>query len=279
MPSVFAYMDYRAFLRDYCAARKKDMPGFSYRLLSKRAGISSTGFLSWVVSGRRNLSTRLALDIAGALRLSKAETAYFTTLVSFNQATDTVEKNHYFDELRTLRPASARSLRDEQREYYSRWYYAAVRELVAVCRIDDYGRVAQLLEPSIRPSEARQALALLERLGLIAQDRDGRYRQTDKLITSCGAPIEPACIHRYQTDTMELAAGALHRFDKSRRDISTVTMSVNARGMELIRKRAEQFRTEVMSIARTSTDPDRIVQLNIQLFPLSSDELNREGES
>ncbi|MBD3240726.1 MAG: TIGR02147 family protein [Chitinivibrionales bacterium] len=272
MPTVYEYMDYRAFLRDHCAERRKSMPGFSYRLLSKRAGISSSGFLSWVVNGRRNLSTRLALDIAKALKLTKSETAYFTSLVNFNQAGDTAEKNHYFDELRTLRPASPKSLRDEQREYYSKWYYAAIRELVAVCPVTgNYTHVARLLKPSIRPNEARRALELLERLGLIRKDRTGRYRQTDTLITSAGAPIEPACIHRYQSDTMELAAGALQRFDKDERDVSTVTMSVNAQSMALIRKRAEQFRAEVMAIARTSPDPDRVMQLNIQLFPLSGE--------
>jgi uncharacterized protein (TIGR02147 family) len=110
---------------------------------------------------------------------------------------------------------------------------------------------------------------LLERLGLIARDGHGRYRQTDKLITSAGARIEPACIYHYQADTMGLAAEALHRFDKEDRDISTVTMSINADAMARIRKRTEQFRTEVMSIARTGARPDRVVQLNVQLFPLS----------
>ena len=39
--SVFGYLDYRRFLADYYARQKRTEYGFSYRVLSRRAGCKS----------------------------------------------------------------------------------------------------------------------------------------------------------------------------------------------------------------------------------------------
>ena len=56
LPDLFAYLDYRKFLRDYCAAKRAKNTWFSYRYLSGKVGIKSGGFFSWVLQGKRNIS-------------------------------------------------------------------------------------------------------------------------------------------------------------------------------------------------------------------------------
>jgi len=275
--SIYDYLDYRSFLKEWCAEQKKLKKGISYRWLSMRIGIRSSGYLSWVIAGKRNISLSLALELVKALKLKSTEGEYFITLVQFNQASDPDEKNHFFEQLNRIKPLAVKTIRDDQQQYYSQWYYAAIRELVSLYPItDNYRHAASLLAPPIRPSEAKEALELLLRLKLITKNNNGIYQQTDKVISSSGSPIDPAIIHRYQNETIELARHATNRFPREERDISTVTMSINGDALKKIQKRAELFRLEVMGIARTCTHPDRIFQSNCQLFPLSKD---KKGES
>ena len=56
-PLVFSYVDYRRYLADYYAHAKKCHYGFSFRVFSKRAEISSSNYLRLVIDGKRNLTS------------------------------------------------------------------------------------------------------------------------------------------------------------------------------------------------------------------------------
>ena len=79
---VFAYSDYRAFLRDYYRARKAAGRGFSYRSFSRRAELKSPNYLKLVIDGDRNLSTDMAKRFASACGLQGAEQRHFIELVA-----------------------------------------------------------------------------------------------------------------------------------------------------------------------------------------------------
>jgi len=55
--SVFSYTDYRAFLKDFYEARKKDDPHFSHGASPRTSG--STRVLQKNPSGKRNISNAL----------------------------------------------------------------------------------------------------------------------------------------------------------------------------------------------------------------------------
>lgn len=89
---VFAYEDYRAFMRDRFAelqARKLD---FSQRGLARKAGIANPGFFNEVIRGRRRLSPAAAAKMAFGLDLSPMEKEYFSALVDYTEARDPVVK-------------------------------------------------------------------------------------------------------------------------------------------------------------------------------------------
>ena len=54
-PNVFEYTDYRKFLKDYYEDNKGKKPYFSYRYLSKKAGINASAFFKYVIEGKRGL--------------------------------------------------------------------------------------------------------------------------------------------------------------------------------------------------------------------------------
>lgn len=269
LPDLFAYLDYRKYLRDLCAARKKVQPYFSYRYLSQKVRIRSAGFFSMVLQGKRNISERLVLELARFFKLSGNETAYFELLVSFNQASTHEERKHAFEKLLTMRRGAVKQVGADQFEYYRRWYYSALRELVAIMKItdDNHAEVARVLAPPIKPAEVRKALGVLSALGMITR-KNGVYERTDAVISS-KEQVPMVALHGFQIDAMELAKEALDRFERNEREFSTVTMGIDDDAYLRVLERLALFRAEVMEIARSVRKPSRVMQLNMQYFPLA----------
>jgi hypothetical protein len=68
---------------------------------------------------------------------------------------------------------------------------------------------------------------------------------------------------------MQLAQSALYRLPREDRDISTLTLSCNARDLARIRERIRQMRAEITGIACESENADQVFQLNTQFFPIT----------
>jgi hypothetical protein len=88
---VYEYLDYRAFLRDYYL-HAKAVRHLSYRGFSVRAGLSSPNYLKLVIDGKRNWTQSMARRFAKAISLDRDATDYFSELVTFNQATSSLER-------------------------------------------------------------------------------------------------------------------------------------------------------------------------------------------
>lgn len=270
MVSVFAYLDYRKYLADYYQARKAVNRHFSYRLIADKAGIPSTGYFSEVLSGRRNLTRAKVPKFAKAFCLTDAEAEYLGLLVAFNHAKTDAAKQAVYELLVKAMPIKAQRLRLDQREYFSKWYYVALREALAIHPVhDDIDGLAASLRPAVTPAQARSALKLLESLGLIARDGTGRWRATQASLLSRQDESTALLVRGFQEEMMDLAKRALAEVGKEERDISCVTMSVSAGGLERIKGALKDCRQRILEIVQADQDEDRVIQMNMQVFPLT----------
>jgi uncharacterized protein (TIGR02147 family) len=268
MADIFSYTDYRQFIKDHCEDIRKEKPFFSYRYIAQKAELKSTGFISWVVSGKRTVSLKLAHKIGTIFKLGKRETEYFLLLVNHNQSTSVDERQHYLDRMLTFRSTRTEIVHRDQDQYYSKWYYSAIRELVAIASITDEQDIAAQLRPPITRSEAKDALALLCRLNLIVKNGAGTYERTNTAIRA-GTDVDRALIHGYQIATMQLGQGALCRFDKEDRDISTLTVSCNVSEIQRVRECISKMRAEITEIVCESKNANQVFQINVQFFPIT----------
>jgi uncharacterized protein (TIGR02147 family) len=133
---------------------------------------------------------------------------------------------------------------------------------------DNYALLAKKLLPSIKPYEAQKSVALLEKLGFIKRDEQGRWVQTNPVI-STGDEVASLHVLNYHKQVSRLAEGALDRAGKDDRDISALTLGINRADFALIKSKIQQFRKEIIAIVRNSTNDDRVYQLNFQFFPVS----------
>jgi uncharacterized protein (TIGR02147 family) len=266
---IYDYTDYRHYLRDYYEEQKAKIPAFSYRYFAQKAGFNSSGLYKDIVDGRTGITRSLILRFSKAMKLSKKQEEYFETMVYFNEAKTIEEKNLYFERLMRYHNSKAFRVDAGQYEYYSKWYYIAVRELLEIGNFkDDYSAIAQSLNPTIRKEQAAKAINVLRKLGLIRKDKYGYYKAMDKILTT-GPEIKSLGIANFQKAMMDLAKEAIDRHPARHRNISTVTFSVSQETCNDIKAELDACRKRILGMVDRSENEDRVCQLNMQLFPLT----------
>jgi uncharacterized protein (TIGR02147 family) len=272
--SIFEYANYRLFLKEYYEERK-EKEGFTYRDFSKLAEMNSTSWLLHLIKGTKNLSAGSLQRVAKALKLNKAETEYFELLVPFTQARTNGAKDHYFGRMLGLkRKLKIARIGEEQYEYYTKWYHPVIRSLIT--KVDfgagpdgapDYARLAHCLIPPIPAREAKKAVQLLEKLGLIAREPDGKWAQASAVI-STGDEVASLNVANYHRQVSRLAENAYDLSPREERDISALTLGVGEAEFRKIKARLQAFRKEMIDIALSADAADRVYQLNLQFFPV-----------
>jgi uncharacterized protein (TIGR02147 family) len=270
MDSLFSYTDYRRFLTDYFHEKKSANKAFSLKILADRAGFKARDYLLRVMNGSRNLSQSGVCMLSQALGLSEKEADYFANLVGFNQAKTPKEKEFFYDKMSTTRKyGHHQKLRGDQFECLSEWYYCAIRSLLPVFDFkDDFAALARFLDPPISAAQAKKAVQLLERVGLLQHKAPGKYESAVPAMTT-GDEVSSVALMRFHRQSLDLARRALELYPSHQRDVSGVTMSLSNAGYEKIRDEIRRFRKRVMDIASADCAEDAIFQLNLQLFPLS----------
>jgi uncharacterized protein (TIGR02147 family) len=271
MPDIFTYSDSRLFLKDYYDERKKAQSSFSYQYFADKAGLKSKTFIYRVIRGQKTLSKSAVFAVAQAVGLSKRETEYFETMVNFTQAKSDPEREFYFNHLQSFgRSHVAGRLRQDQFDYFAKWYLPALREIVAYLDFkEDYRLLARTLDPPITLAQARDGVKVLRDLGLIKRLPSGRYCLNDSSITTADT-VRSLAVKTFQKENLRLAAEALERHERSRRDISTMTVGVTGEGFKRICEEVAAFRRRVAELAEAGGKVDRVYQVNVQVFPLTT---------
>ncbi|MCP5463942.1 MAG: TIGR02147 family protein [Deltaproteobacteria bacterium] len=106
MIDVFDYDDFRLFLKAACEEQRKESKRFSLRHFAELAGFNSSGYMTMVMKGERNLSPSSISKISEAFKMSRQQSEYFEALVLCNQAKDPKESDYYRERLQRLKLTS-----------------------------------------------------------------------------------------------------------------------------------------------------------------------------
>ena len=269
MNSVFTFLEYREYLKEYYESRKSDKSFFSYRYFGKLVAMDSSLVAKVLIKERHIADDRIPLFVA-ACHLDGREAEYFANLVHFNKAKDDARSRVYFELLLKSQSVHSRRLEAAHYTFYTKWYYTAIRSLLEFHEFRrDYAALGALLSPPISAKEAKEAVKLLESLKLIRKDETGRYRMTDQAVTT-GSQWRSLAIRAFQEETIRLAAESFERHPAMDRDMSTITLNISPEDVVEIRERLGEFRASIIQYVNAKSDPSIVYQLNLQLFPLSS---------
>ena len=271
MKPIYEYMDYREYLRLLFEKKKLEHPFYSYRLFSQKAGFKSPNFLKLVIDGNRNLTKESVFKVIKAFNLNKREADYFENLVFLNQSKTLEEKNLYLTRLLRHRvKTDARKLEESEYEYYTSWYNPVIRELAtAVDFRSDFRKLGSMVSPPITAREAQKSVELLLKLDFLRQKEDGSYEKTSACLTT-GPQVRSVAVANYHKAMMRLASESIERFPAEKRDITSVTISVSEESYAAIIEKLRALRKELLELAESDTNPEKVAQLNLQLFPVST---------
>jgi uncharacterized protein (TIGR02147 family) len=278
-PDIFAYTDYRKFMKDFFTFMKSTKPFFSYQYFAEKAGFKAKSFVHKVIKGERALSQNSVFCIARALNLKGKEIAFFEALVHFNESTTAQEREYYFTRMQQVEPKNEGiRLKKNQYDYFAKWYHAVVRELVTILPFGkDYKMLAQAMLPHITPKQAKESVALLLELGMIRKnEKSNLFEQTDAYITTRDTIVALA-VNKFQRETMDLASKSHEDDDRESRDFSSLTIGISAGGYAKIRSELKDFRSYIGRIVEEDNPADRVYQINFQLFPVSCIQNPKKG--
>lgn len=271
MLSVYHYLDYRHFLRDYYQEQKKKKgASFSFRSFTRLAGLSSPNFLKLVMEGKRNLGFSGITHFSKALHFNPEESNFFENLVRFNQSKDDNERNQWYQKLASSQKyQQIKEIENNSFVYFSHWYYPAVRELVLLPDFQENPVwISKKLCPSITQKEATMALELLLALGLLKRNSKRRLMQADQNITTA-REVESLAIRNYHRQMIEQGKLSLEKFPRGKRDISSLTLALSQEKFLEAKRRIQEFRRELNVLLSDDKKVDSIYQINFQIFALS----------
>lgn len=198
---------------------------------------------------------------------------YFCALVAFNQSTAAKDRDRAYARVSKFkRYREVHRLDRAQDAYHAHWYIPAIRELVVRADFSEDPRwIAARLTPSITPRDADRALAVLQELGLVTRNAEGRLEQANALVQTTETPISHH-IQRYHRAMMERAADAMHEVPHQQRQIESLTLCLSDARMRDLKARVESFCDEILQEFQADAGSRRVVQLNVQMFPLTIDE-------
>ena len=279
MTSVYAYLDYRAFLSDWIAQRRTTDPGYSYAAFSRAGGCSKASIAN-VLSGARSPRPDTLDAFARAMELNPSERNYLGLLVELDAAPsqrvrrDVMDRILSTERFRQVRRAEHEAVADVSR-YFEHWYIPAIREMAALPGFqEDPFWIACTLRPQIRPEEAQAAIDTLLDLGFLLRGPHGELQvrevrfSTSPQESTHGAAV--AHVHR------EIVPGLLREMDTRNHAIQHLlagTVCVAPSQLPEFRARMNALWEQLGTLGddRSDDEPRRVYQLALQLLPLSDE--------
>jgi uncharacterized protein (TIGR02147 family) len=73
----------------------------------------------------------------------------------------------------------------------------------------------------------------------------------------------------YHRAMVQRAMDAIDLVPADERDISSLTLCLGEAGLRAFKERVQRFRKELLELSELEPNPEQVVQINFQLFPLS----------
>lgn len=272
MKPIYMYNDYRQFLKDRYAELKKTQRSFSYRYFSQKAGFASPNFLKLVMEGQRNLSAEGAHKFAHALKLGVKESRFFEILVHYNQSGDGAQKQSYYEQMLAFGDyRKAHHLVEAQYAYLTHWYYPAIVELAHLKNFqEDPQWIASELGERISSREVREALHVVESIGLLQRNTDGKLMPGHTALTT-GPEAVSLAAYSYHKQVLDLAKEAVDAQSQETREFGAITMAVSPAQLAKLKDMIRDFRRTVVNYLSTpDAAADAVYQFGVQLFALTT---------
>jgi len=268
-PFVYAYHDYRSFLKDSLSYLKRS-ENLSMRKLSEKIGISH-GYLSLVLKGQRSLSSEVVKKIAPFLDLTTEKQKYLNHLVSLADSSSNEEKRAALKSLKRSRSYSENHPKEfETYQYLDKWHTVAIREMVSHPGFqDDPIWIQQQLNFPIRRREIEESLIFLKKHHFMRPAKLNGWKQATKNVSCLGGVFQLA-MRQFHTQMLSLAQNALSIIPKKERKQIGYVFSISSKDFLKVCEVIEEAKEKIKKIEEASSPSNKVAYYaNFSAFPLT----------
>ena len=265
---MLQYQDYRCYLQNFYDWKKR-MSAFSWRDFSRMAGFASPVFLKQVCEGKANLGKKATVKVADAFGFVGAEREYFFNMVQYAQAKTDEKRRYAFAEMESIASANrVAHVGTDAYKYYDSWVHPVVRELAPAMPGAMPKEIAQKCLHEVSAKEVKDSIDFQVEAGLLKKTGPGAYEQTDKLLAGDTQSMALA-VRSMNRQMAQFAAETLDSVPADERFVSGITMGVSDDAFGKIVEALRKCREQVQSIIFNDDKVERVLRLNLQLFPLT----------
>ena len=267
----FMFHDYKDYLqRLYYLVKDKQQDSYSWIIFTEDLGLGACNAAWLIANGKRKMTEHTLSLIIKSLNLSGVQRKYFKILRLYTNSTEIKERENFLSQLLEMKKQSLTGTNQLELDFFSEWYHAVVFEMVGLAGFkSDPKWVADHVSPPISVKEAASSLKLLERLKCIKLKEN--TQQYIKVMNDFNTTDEVSWlgIKYYHKKLMDLAKEAMDQVGSKNREISNTSMTVSKKALHLIKQDIRAFRRYLNYLAQKETNPEVVIAVNIQMFPLT----------
>ena len=266
---IFDYIDFRDYLLRIITSLRARGPEITYRKLSAAFGFKSPNFLLLLTQKKRNMSFETGQKFCKILALSKNESEYLLLMVKSTLTKEIAVREKIAKRMVSLQKNQNQTiLEPKMHDLYENWYQVILREIISLPEIPQTPQfISNFFEDKISEAQIEAALTKLNNLGLI-EKKDGRWRNKDTHLKT-GDFFSNTYLILFHKKMLEFAELSLTKHNGKERYLGTLTLPVSEESHQKIRELIEEFKNKALIISEESQNPNQVMQLNFQLFPIS----------
>tara|TARA_B100001248_G_scaffold262641_1_gene260321 strand:+ start:4652 stop:5608 length:957 start_codon:yes stop_codon:yes gene_type:complete len=273
-PSVFSYIDYRKYLKDYYQYKKNSNSSFSYGSFARKAKIGTRNYLKRIIDGERNITKAILPKISVALDFDNESAIYFEYLVNYDQTKDPLVKKYYFEKLRSIGKSKKNSyfdINEAQYEVFQSWFYLPLYEYFALnYASSDPKIIQQHFRGAVSLKEIKEGIRVLQKLEIINWDeKSARYKQKVENIRF-ESEVASQAIQTYYKSMMDMAKSRIEVRDISQRDLRSLSIAINNDNYSQIINEIKDFVRHLnQKYSQAEPNKNALLQWNNQLIQLT----------
>ncbi len=269
--SLFQYLNYRKYLRDYIHSLNKKGRG-ELTKIAAHLGVNTT-LLSQVLSGSRDFSLEQTISLCAYLDLTDLETDYFSTLVQLERAGTEQLRNYLKKKLENLRKEGLKlsrrilhekTLDDVSRaHFYASWIYSAIHLFTST---QENGVSLEEISNRFRLSRAKviEAMQFLINAGLCDEINNKFRMKVQSTFIEKGSPFLSRHHANWRMKSIQKSESIADT-----EMIYTSQVSLSRRDFDHIREGLSQFVKDAMKRV-VDSPPEDLACLNIDWFWIES---------
>ncbi len=270
IPDVFAYQDYRKYLKAVFEFKKTVKPGYSLKNFAESLGFSSHSGLAMILSGQRNLRQPYLDKCIKCLKLSLKQRLYFEAMVNTDG----------------LSPSRRRQLNRNMEFLKSTW---SLPDTPSIPSLFDFGQVHQLLclyRRYMSPDEILNELSFIEdkkylmRILNYMLDRDivkrspiGHFK-IEKAVLIAEDEVPSTSARQMHHECLDRAHTSLESSELEDREFQSYLMTISAKDIPKVKKAIKESVMEIIKKFESDLDGDTIIQVHSHMLEL----LNRKRD-